>query len=181
VRTLISDWQMPRPGRNCTACTRAFEADEVFAARLYETPGGYERRDYCQSCTPAAEPGLVGAWKARRTAPTTKSAAPFDREVIYRFFLRLEGDERPAQVQFRFLLALLLWRKKVLKFMRAVTVADREQWEFGAAGAEETHRVVHPELDEAELERLSGQLEQLLTGGPDVLELPAVVEERADG
>jgi hypothetical protein len=162
---------MPRRGEACAGCQRRFAAGEPLAVYLYQTAMGYERREYCAACRPAEDPPPLAIWKTRRPVAATQRTRPFDREALFRFFERLEDSDQPAQVQLRFVLGLLLWRKKLLKLERTATVAPHEIWEFTAAHAGTTHRVVHPGVDEEQLERLSGQLEQLVTGQAEDLTL----------
>lgn len=163
---MATEWQMPRAGKACAACEHAFDIGEEFRAALYETADGYERQDYCQSCAPRTQPAPVGTWLTHRPAPVSKKTQPFDRQVVYEFFRRLEPAGEPEKVQLRFVVALLLWRRKVLKFERAVAEGGHEYWEFRATGADDQHRVSRPDLDEEELQRLSEQLEQLMAGAP---------------
>ncbi len=180
---MSTDWSMPRRAEQCVGCRRAFDVGEIFQAFLYETDEGYERRDYCLGCRPPEDQTPIGSWKTRRPEPVAKKVQPFDREAIYAFFERLEEAEEPSQIQFRFVLALLLWRKKALKMERTVEEVGREVWEFLTPRTGVRHRVERPELGEEQLERLSGQLEQLLAGQPG--ELDIVVSDRnreeADG
>ncbi|MEW6250701.1 MAG: hypothetical protein AB1716_08625 [Planctomycetota bacterium] len=174
----------------------AHAAAPAEAAAPGEHGGGFVRRDYCLRCSPPAEPAPLGMWRTRRPPAATRKTAPFDRAAIYALFERLDeaqagslpGDDAhdstapeflpctasdPAQeqdaiekrVRLRFVLALLLWRKKVLRLERTLALADHEVWEFVTrTGA--VHRVPRPQLDEAQLEQLSVQLEELLAG-PD--------------
>lgn len=167
---MTTDWSMPGRGETCAACQRAFEIGETFRAFLYETDGGYERRDYCLDCQPAEEPAALGSWSTRRPELAVKKVQPFDREAIYGFFERLEDAREPNQLQFRFVLALLLWRKKVLRLERTVKEGGREVWEFLTARTGAGHRVQRPDLDEEQLEQLSVQLEQLLAAQPGELD-----------
>ncbi|MBI5866425.1 MAG: hypothetical protein HZB38_18295, partial [Planctomycetes bacterium] len=112
----------------------------------------------------------LAQWRTRRPLPTTQKVAPFDRETVLAFFRRLEKAETPEQIQFRFVLALLLWRKKALKLADTITEADREIWRFTQAQTQDAHHVVRPDLDEEQMERLSRQLEQLLAGQSGELE-----------
>jgi hypothetical protein len=204
---LANEWDMPRRSDACAACGHGFEIDEVFRAFLFETRAGYERRDCCLTCPPpdaggphsgpdrrpADENAAIGYWQTRRPAPAGKKVQPFDREAIYGFFRRLDDAAEPEKVQFRFVLALLLWRKRVLKFEGATRAAGREVWQYAAPAAGLTHHVERPDLDEEQLERLSGQLEQLLAGGsgdaeivstapaaemPQVAEMPQATESQ---
>ena len=177
---MANEWQMPRAGRACASCSRTFDADETFRASLYEARGTYERRDFCLTCSPPQEPAPVGTWQTRRPAAAAgKKAVAFDREAIYRFFQRLEEADTPEQRQLRFVLALLLWRKRVLKFTATLETDAGECWDFQAPAWGETHRVRRPALAEDQLERLSLQLDQLLSAGP--AELDATTTAPAEG
>ncbi len=162
---MATEWQMPQPGSACATCAHAFEPGEAFRACLYESDTGYQRRDYCTRCEPPPEPAALATWQTRRPIPT-KKVQIFDRAAMYEFFRGLEADPRPEKVQFRFVLALLLWRKRVIKLDRSLTVGEHEEWEFSVPATGEVHRVARPDLAEEELERLSGQLEQLLASPP---------------
>jgi hypothetical protein len=178
--SVADDWQMPRRAEACAACRRGFEPGDAIRAYLYEFPEGYGRRDYCANCRPPDEPFAIGSWRTRRPEPTAKKAAAFDREAVYRFFEHLEDADTPEKQRLRFILALLLWRKKVLKFDGSETRDEHEVWRFAVARTEETHAVVRPDLDEDQLERLGAQLETLLAGEVDDLNAVAAdsIEDR---
>src|ERR1051326_172711 len=156
---------MPRAGQNCSACQRAFGPDEEFRANLYEAAEGYERRDFCGACEAPAMPFSVASWRGRAATADQKKAPVVGRGAIFGFFQRLDADN-PQKLQFRFVLALLLWRKKVLKFDGAEEGAGRESWRVSVVRGEEHLDVERPDLAEDELERLSLQLDELISGGP---------------
>ena len=106
----------------------------------------------------------------------------FDRRAIYALFRRLDPGSDPRRQQLRFVLALLLWRKKVVTLDRTRPSDAGEVWEFRDPRTEETFDVSHPELDDNAAEQLSQQLEAVLADPPtDVEPLPeATSEETAD-
>ncbi len=169
---MAGEWNMPRRTDACVGCRRTFEVGESLRAFLYRSEAGYERRDYCLRCEPPADPAPLGTWKTRRPEPAARRVQAFDREAVCSFFECLEGARDPAQVQLRFVVALLLWRKKVLKLERTAELGDHDVWEFVVVRSGTVHRVERPDLDEAQLERLSTQLERLLAGQPDELHVP---------
>ncbi len=158
------DWNMPRATAACAACGRPFEVGRPFVACLYETESGYERQDYCSECPPPSDPPPLGQWRTQRPEPAARRRPALDREAVRVLFERLEDSDRPEHVQFRFLLALLLWRMRVLKLERAADDATPPFWEFREPATERTSRVRRPDLADDELERLSSQLEALLSG-----------------
>lgn len=175
---MSDNWQMPRRSEACATCARAFEVGQALQAFLFTTPEGYERRDYCLDCAPPEAAEAVGSWKSRRPEPPPKKIRPFDREAIYAFFERLEDSDEPEKAQFRFVLALLLWRKKALKFVQSEEQQGREFWRFVAPATGAEHNVIRPDLDEERVEQLSGQLERLLGGESAPLDL--VVDAAAE-
>ncbi|TWT45639.1 hypothetical protein RAS1_20670 [Phycisphaerae bacterium RAS1] len=165
---MATDWQMPRAAQTCGACGRSFQPGERFRACLFEQDAGYVRCDYCETCLPQGILPPIGSWCAHVAEEGAKKAPAFDREAIYNFFCRLEDAEEPDKRQFRFVLALLLWRKKALKFERTTDAADGEAWEFSSDAGAARHRVPRPPIDEAQIEQLSRQLESLLAGGGEI-------------
>lgn len=166
---------MPRRTNTCYATGRTFEPGEEFKTFLYEiNDGGYERRDYTLDLRPPSSPPWVASWRARRPPPAEKTARKLDRAALYTFFKRLQDDDSAEKIQFRFVLALLLWRRKVLKFKASETVEGNEFWDFIEPKAQDRYRVLKPALDDAETETLSAQIEDLLSdmaaGG--AIELP---------
>lgn len=160
---MVADWEMPRRGERCAACDAVFDAGTVMHACLFVTTAGYERRDYCTSCGPSGDTPPVAEWRTRRQAPE-KPRRAFDRDTIIAFFQRLTEPQSPEQLQLRFVLALLLWRKKILQLVETEPGADGEIWRFRAPADNTRYDVVRPELDDDRAEALSSQIEQLLSG-----------------
>lgn len=175
---MATDWEMPKRGLVCAACNHEFDPGEAILACLHDTPDGYARRDYCDKCAPPAEPPAVGTWKTIRPLPIEKKQQTFDQESIQKLFEQLEDADAPAKLRLRFVLALLLWRKKVLKFDASHNDDEGEVWRFHATRTDATYDVRRPDLDEERLEHLGLQLESLLTGGSG--EIEALVAD-ADG
>jgi hypothetical protein len=74
----------------------------------------------------------------------------------------LADEGEPVKVQFRFLLALILMRKRLLKYDRTVHEGDSEVWLMRLRGDERQHKVVNPQLAEDQLEAVGQQLGTIL-------------------
>lgn len=173
------EWNVPRPATHCGACGREFAIGELHQAVVLLNDEQFERKDLCMECQTPEGATAVGSWRVRRPEPSQKRAAPFDREAMYAFFARLDDDDS-RRSQFRFVLGLLLWRKKVLQLIDTVDRDGREVWRFSAGKGKQTHEITRPELDEDEVQRLSDQLETLLAGGAPQDEFIAQAAEGAD-
>ncbi len=180
-------WDMPRRSNVCHVGGREFEVDEPICALLFETRDGYERRDYCREHAPGEDCGAIARWVTHRPVPRTQKAVAFDRDATFSFFRRLPDadaqdvdDATPQKLQFRFVLALLLWRKKVLRFESSTTEAGRETWHFRAPHTDDEFHVARPDLDEDQMEALSRQLETLLSDPPAELSANLAESDRQE-
>ncbi len=163
---MATDWNMPRQAERCAACDRSFDAGEEIQVQLYASAEGYTRSDFCASCLLPDEPSVVGVWRTRRPPDELKSPQVFDRAAIYALFQNLEDTTEVRQIQLRFVLALMLWRKRVIQLERSIESDNRSIWEFSVPKSDTVHRVERPDLAEDELESLSLQLEALMSGQP---------------
>lgn len=175
---MANEWHVSRPNFVCSATGREFAVGEQFQAYLYETADGYVRRDFADDLCPLDARAAVGIWRLRRPAPSAPKTPILDAAALLAFFERLGqredlGDE---QLRFRFVLALLLWRKRVITFDASYAEDDAETWVFRRPRTPDTYNVIRPALDEAQVEALSHRLEQVIAG-----ELAALTDSDSDG
>jgi hypothetical protein len=107
----------------CAATQQPIRPGEEYIAALYESEDGarLERRDYSMDAWRAgSRPGpatrLFGAWKAVMAAPNQARQSLVDDESLMDLLEQLGEATEPARVSFRYILALLLMRRKVLKY-----------------------------------------------------------------
>lgn len=177
---MAHEWNMPRPAHTCAADQHSFAPGESFRTYLFAVASGYERRDYCLDCHPPDAEAAIGAWVTRRPVDAGRRPQPIDREALLEFFRRLGDVTDAARIEFRFILALYLWRKKALRY---VAGDDGDTWYFANPRSDETFCVLRPQLDDDRVELLSRQLEGLLTGAaepPEALPLRADLNLNAD-
>ena len=89
---------------------------------------------------------------------------PIDTSVIREFFERLAGEEDPTKQNFRYILALLLLRKKVLKFATVDRDGERETLVLRGSTTGEEHRVLNPGLSEEQLAAVQVEVDRILHG-----------------
>lgn len=106
----------------CAATGRAFHVGEEFVATLVEREGqrGLERMDFSRDAwaagaRPPAGTCVFGFWRASYAPPEAKKAPLLDDAEVQDLFDDLGPATDERQVRFRFLLALLLIRRKRLR------------------------------------------------------------------
>ena len=111
------DWKIVKSQALCCTCNAAF-ANEPHYSVLLEKPEGLTRQDFCADCFTHRRPeNVYYFWRVTSTSAEESSARQrprVDIESVLDFFKRMEGDEAPQKLAFRYILALMLSRKKVL-------------------------------------------------------------------
>lgn len=158
----MADWEINRPLGVCSGSGRKIEYGEDYFGALVETEQGLERRDFSPEFWQQAKPGVFCFWKSRLSAPGQKKELFVDDEMLMAFFGRLAGETDPDKVSFRFVLALVLMRKRRLKYEGTKMEDGREVWQLRVAGEKEIVDVANPHLDEEKIEQLSSQIGQIL-------------------
>jgi len=170
---MAKDYDIAKPRGLCAACGRQMASGEEFVAILVEnapaTENEFLREDYCTACWKARAadqaPPAFCLWQSRVPAPQEKKKLFVDDELLINFFQRLEGEEEAARISFRFVLALVLMRKKLLVYegMKKLP-AGGEVWKMRLKGTDEMHEVIDPKMDDEKIAQVSEQLGQILEG-----------------
>lgn len=149
---------------------RALAEGDVFYAVLVGTPSGFERRDFSAEAWPGPPQDYFCFWKSRVPRRAEKARRLVDDQVIINLFLRLETATEPVKLQFRFVLALLLMRRRLLKYEETESREGGEYWVMRLTGEGSRHNVLNPRLDESQVSRLSEELGAILRGDPRALD-----------
>lgn len=107
----------------CAATSHVIAPGDEYIAALFESDDGskLERRDYSMEAWRAgSRPGpanrLFGAWKAIMAAPNQPRQSLVDDESLMDLLEQLGEATEPARISFRYILALLLMRRRILKY-----------------------------------------------------------------
>lgn len=161
------DWNIARSQRRCSGCGREFAEEEEYYSALLEAGAEFERRDFCPSCWAgrgeAARAGAFSFWKTEVPKADQPKKVFVDDRVIFDFFQRLASEEdQPVRRNFRYILGLMLLRKKRLKFKDVVRADGKEYLVLRRSRTQEEHRVLNPGLSDAEVEQVKAELTQIL-------------------
>lgn len=177
---MVEEWGVSKATGQDAETGRPLAEGEVYYAVLFETPDGFERKDYSEASWTGPPEGAFCYWKSRVPIRETKTEPlVVDVALLMELFLRLEDETTEIKQQLRFVLALLLMRKKQLRFDGAVREDGREYWRMLRVADKSEHKVLNPRLDEPTVERLSHQLTAILSGDVEAIELPFPSQEHA--
>jgi hypothetical protein len=193
-----SDWKITKAGETCCACQARFAPTQTYFSALFQNADGFSRKDYCAGCFQDRRPeGIFYFWKAALPDPDAAPRARkpvVDVDYVIEFFRRLgdtagqassgtaaagsaSADQRAA---FRYILALMLARKKALVFQeRRKNAGGAEVQIFRERRGGQTHEVVEPSLSPEEIASVSAELGRLLglpSPAPQPASSPAAAE-----
>jgi hypothetical protein len=185
-------WHVGRVGAQCSGCgielppkTECWAAlcdlpmEQLSAAEKAETRtkkekdapvvSPFARVDFCEKCwgegkRPASPLVMFSFWKTVVPSPEQKKKLLVDDTVLVDVFARMEEKTEPSEMRFRFVLALILMRKRLLKYegMEDQTEGGPEVWRMIPRGGEKGVHVVNPHLTEEQIAEVSQQLSAIL-------------------
>jgi len=158
----MDEWTINKPVGQCYGTGRKIEYGEEYFGALVQTEEGLQRRDFCAEYWESQKPQTFCHWKTRLPQPGQKKQLFVDDQMLMAFFERLEKETDQQKVNFRFVLALILMRKRILKYEDTRTDGDKEIWVLRTVGDRQSVEVVNPHLDEGQIEQLSSQIGEIL-------------------
>lgn len=161
------DWDIAESERRCATCDREFVEGDAYFSALYEAAGAFLRKDFCPACWEEPENPDRGQpfsfWKTEVPREEEPKKVFVDDHVIFDFFRQLaDEDDVPAKRNFRYILGLMLMRKKKLKLRDVERRDGNEYLVLRRSRSKELHRVLDPKLSEEELEQVKAKLTQIL-------------------
>ncbi len=158
----MDEWEVSKPLGFCSGTDRKIEYGEEYFAALVQTDEGLARWDFCSEYWQEKQPDVFCYWKTKLPQPDQKKHIFVDDEMLMAFFERLARETEQEKINFRFVLALILMRKRRLKYESSEKQDDVETWRLRIAGGKQIVEVINPHLSEEEIEQLSSQLGQIL-------------------
>ena len=129
---------------------------------LFEEGESFRRADYSLDAWLGAPEVAFCHFRSRVPVKEARKRLLVNDELLIAFFQRLAEEREPIRVQFRFVLALILMRKRLLKYESTVTESGAEVWEMFLTRDQSRHRVVNPNLTDDQVETVSRELSAIL-------------------
>lgn len=107
------DFEVQRFTRRCVVTERELAPGETFYSALIPAGAHVERHDYSSEAWPGPPEESLGWWKSQVPTAETKKPQWAPNDVMLDFFERLA--ETPERGDMRYVLALLLIRRRVLR------------------------------------------------------------------
>lgn len=167
-------FEISHPSGACAATGRPIEIGQEFVAALAERDGeeALERLDFSiESWDGGARPQpplkLFGFWRGQMPEPNSKKPMFVDDESLVDLFEQLAGEDDERKVVFRFILGLILVRRKLMRYERAAKGKMVLRWTKASGGGEEPVEVIDPGMTEGAISLAAEQVGAIMFGDSD--------------
>jgi hypothetical protein len=158
----MADWKFSRRRDRCSACEAVFDEDGRHVSTLLLRAEELTREDLCLACWERSARGdEIFFWYTRQCSE--RRGLHLDLPTLEQLFLRLEGREATRMLEMRYILALLLMRKKRLKLVR-IERQPRETLVVRRPRREEVLSVVVFDFSPERMEELRRELVEIFDG-----------------
>ena len=158
----MAEWEIEKTLGRCYGTGEQFKVGRNYFAALVETDQGFERRDYSVEYWQAEKPSVYCYWKTKMPDAGQKRKLFVDDEMLMTFFERLAEETDQERINFRFIIILVLMRKRRLKYKSSRIEDGQEVWTLRVTAQDRTVEAVNPNLTEDKIEQLSCQISQIL-------------------
>jgi hypothetical protein len=158
----MTEYQIQANTRRCAVTGRELQPGEKVYSVLLDEAGKLVRRDYSGEGWTGPPPEAFSFWVGRVPQPDEARKPRIDDEMLVECFGRLEGLTEPDRVSFRYVVALLLMRRKRLKFEEVRQEDGQEILALRDARSRALHHVVNPRLTVEQLTAVQEEVFKVL-------------------
>jgi len=145
----------------CSVCEREIGEGERFHSAVFEEDEVFVRRDYCAGCWGEPPEGSFSHWRTCN-AVKKEEKRRLDAEIVLGFFRELGSKKAENELNFRYVIGLLLMRKRILKFDDIERTGREEFLVLRRPSTKEKHRVLVRTLTDEEIAALTEEVGRLL-------------------
>jgi len=159
----MTDYEIQGPTRVCSATGRELRPGEMFHAVLTEREGKFVRADFAADSWRGAPPEAVAHWSGRVPADDKPRKPVINDEVLLGCFDRLKEAVDADGLNFRYVAALLLMRRKRFRFEDvARDESGRDVLILKEHRTGTIHQVVDPRLSDDQIELVQAEVFRVL-------------------
>jgi hypothetical protein len=114
---MLSEWEIKARSDHCSRTQEKFQNGETIYTLLFRDGAGFRREDVSEKAWQAirAEATPFSFWKSKYQAPPPPAPEPLPKESVEELLRRLIQEDCPEYINARYVLAVMLERKRTLK------------------------------------------------------------------
>ena len=162
------EWSIQGRSNRCSATGEPFQEGEFFYTLLFDEKEGLRREDLSEAAWKTREnaPEPFSFWRSKYEAPTPPAPEPLGKQTAEDLLRQYMQETGPQHASARYILALMLERKKQLKQVEARLGENGERtliYEHAKSG--EVFVIPEPQLHLHQIEQVQMEVAALLAPG----------------
>ena len=166
------DWNIQARAHACQACHRHFADKESFHTLLFDERQGYHRLDVCEDCWKTQfsqgavdKKGFISHWQSVYTPPPSAPPEAIQKDTAETLLRKLVEQNSPEHAGARYILAVMLERKRILKVKTQVVENGTRIFIYEHGKSGDLFSIADPKLELNHLEQVQKDVAQLLEHG----------------
>ncbi len=147
--------------KTCAASGEPLVPGDLCYSVLIEQDGRYERVDFSSEAWSGVPEGAIGVWRTEVPQPESKPKGYLDLDRLFDLFAEYCEQANDYQKKLRYVLALLLIRKRRLLHESTLEVDGRQMMQLQGAQGEGAFEIPEEELSQVEMARLQSEIHTL--------------------
>jgi hypothetical protein len=160
---VLAEFDIQGPTRVCAVTGKPLAPGDKYVAVLTDRDGSFVRTDYAADAWPGPPEGTVAYWAGRVPPTDTPKTPRVNDALLFDCFDHLAGAADPSRVNFRYVVTLLLMRRRKLKFEDHRRLANgSEMMVLRDTRTGDRVEVADPRLSEEQIAAVQAEVFQLL-------------------
>lgn len=158
----MSQYQLQGPAKQCTATGRVLKPGDAFYTALTDEAGQFVRKDYAREAWNEPPPGTIAWWAGKIPEGGAPPKPTINDALLVDCLEHLTDTVEPDRLNFRYVVALLLMRRKRLRFDDLKKTGDREVMILRDMKTNRRHEVLDPKLSDEAMETVRQEVFKVL-------------------
>jgi hypothetical protein len=156
-----ADWDIKSRAHQCSRSGREFAEGEFFYTILVREGEGFRREDMCEEAWNGRNDNIepFSFWRSKYEPPAPPLPEPLPRDDAEGLLRRLIEENDPAHRNARYILALMLERKRLL---RPIDSSDSDMLAYEHVATGETIVIANPRLSMEQIPAVQQEVSALL-------------------
>lgn len=161
---MANEWEIKGRGNRCTATGREFVDGEFFYTLLFRERGGFRREDLCEEAYQERDKKQkpFSFWRTKYEQPPPPAPEAVTKETAEDLLRRFMSEEGNEHANARYILALMLERKRTLKPIETKKEDGQKILIYEHAKTGEVFVIPDPELKLDQIEQVQMEVAELL-------------------
>ena len=166
------DWNIQARAHACGACQKPFVDKQSFHTLLFDERQGYQRLDVCEDCWKAQysqgavdKKGFISHWQSVYTPPPAAAPEAIQKDTAETLLRKLVEQNAPEHAGARYILAVMLERKRILKVKAQVMENGTRVFIYEHGKSGDLFNIPDPKLELNHLELVQKDVAHLLEHG----------------